>query len=62
MSYGSTHPKTVAFVCLHGFDDCLLFDNGAGQRFLAIDIFFVTRSLGRDDRVPMIGHSLAAER
>ena len=41
---------------LDGFDDVLLFDNGAGQRFFAIDVLAAPQGLGGDQFVPVIRH------
>ena len=41
-------------VLLHGFDDGLLFGDGAGQGLLAVDVFLAIGGLGGHNGVPLI--------
>ena len=45
-----------ALVLLDGFDDGLLLGNGAGERFLAVDVLLVLGGFGGDQGVPIVRH------
>ena len=45
-----------ALVLLDGFDDGLLLGDGAGQRFLAVDVLLVLGGFGGDQGVPIVRH------
>ena len=45
-----------ALVLLHGFDNGLLLGNGAGQRFLAVNVLLVPGGFDGDQGMPMVRH------